>query len=62
MPASGPGSTIEAAKNFMIGLENIVNFIKENHKKERISILGKIEMGLREPLKVKKKVSCLTSF
>ena len=41
LPASGPGSTIAAAKNFMTGLENIVNFVKETLNKEKISILGK---------------------
>ena len=46
LPASGPGSTIAAAKNFINGLQNIVNFIKETLKKEKISILGKTEIDL----------------
>ena len=46
LPASGPGSTIAAAKNFMTGLENIVNFIKETLNKEKISMLGKAEIYL----------------
>ena len=41
LPASGPGSTIAAARNFMNGLDNIVNFVKETLNKEKISILGK---------------------
>ena len=47
LPASGPGSTVAAAKNFVSGLENIVNFIKVTLNKEKISILGKTEIGLR---------------
>ena len=46
LPASGPGSTIAAAKNFINGLENIVNFIKETLNKEKISMLGKAEIYL----------------
>ena len=47
LPASGPGSTVAAARNFVSGLENIVNFIKVTLNKEKISILGKTEIGLR---------------
>ena len=42
MPRSGIGSTLQSSKNFREGLENVVEYLKAELKKDKISILGEL--------------------